>query len=73
MPRGKRKVLSVEEELQLVDESLQKVEDAVKELKKKKKELLQKKKEQEMDAIMALLQEKGMSVEQLGRLLSEQA
>lgn len=73
MPRGKRKAVSVEEELQLVDESLQKAEDAVKELKKKKKELLQKKKEQEMNAIMALLQEKGMSVEQLGQLLSEQA
>lgn len=73
MPRGKRKVLSVEEELQLIEKSLKKAEDTVKELKSKKKELLQKKKEQEMDAIMALLQEKGMSIEQLGQLLSEQA
>lgn len=73
MPRGKRKVLSVEEELQLVEESIQKAEETVKELKDKKKALLQKKKEQEIDAIMALLQEKGMSIEQLGQLLSEQA
>lgn len=44
MPRGKRKAVSVEEELQLVDESLQKAEDAVKELKKKRRNCSRKRK-----------------------------
>lgn len=70
MARG-RKSYTLEERLQNVINEINELEDKIKELKKDKKNLEEQVKQERLERLEALIAEKGLSFEEVERMLSE--
>lgn len=60
---------NIEKQVALLDEKIQKHQDALKELQREKSELLKEKKQQDVDSLYSMINEKGLSVEEVKNLL----
>lgn len=72
MPRGVRKPIDYEEELQKIDMQITRWQNTIKELQEKKRELLEQKQQQEMKQIYVYMQENNLSsADLLARIQTE--
>lgn len=71
MPRGKRKTL--EEQLASIDREIEACTTKLQTLQNERQTIVQAKRESELAALYDLLQESGRSVEDVARLLQDQA
>lgn len=74
MPRGVRKTIDYDEELQKIDMQITRWQNTIKELQEKKRELLEQKQQQEMKQIYVYMQENNLtSADLLARIQTEEA
>lgn len=65
MPRGRKKGLSIEENIAAIDEKIANAEEALKELKAQRKELAAQKEEAELKLLVEKIKESGKSLEEV--------
>lgn len=74
MPRGVRKTIDYDEELQKIDMQITRWQNTIKELQEKKRELLEQKQQQEMKQIYVYMQENNLtSADLLARIQTEES
>lgn len=69
MARGARKTVS--EQIEMIDEQIEKLRQKMDILLQNKESLLQKKKEKEIDSLYQLIQNKGLSVSDVEKIVGE--
>ena len=71
MPRGKAIKRSLDEQITILEEDIRIAQNKLNKLQSKWKELQKQKKEEDMTSLYALIQESGMSLEQVKQVLSD--
>ncbi len=71
MPRGKVIKRSLEEQISMLEEDIRIAQNKLNKLQNKWKELQKQKREEDMAGIYTLIQESGMSLEQVRQILAE--
>lgn len=70
MARGRKKVLSLDEQLEQIENELVEKDQELKELKAKKKQIEAEIKNQKNEELLALIQESGKSIDEVRELLA---
>ncbi len=71
MPRGKVIKRSLDEQISMLEEDIRMAQNKVTKLQAKLKELQKQKREEDMAALYALVQESGLSVDEIRHVLAE--
>ena len=71
MPRGKVTKRSLDEQISILEEDIRIAQNKLNKLQTKWKDLQKQKKEQDMTDLYSLIQESGMSLEQVRQVLTE--